>query len=1782
MPHLRSRNPFDQLNLQLESESERIFDDLERVALEGPDENRNPFDRMTLFPGKRDAEISPEVFNELFSATEGFTTVEERPGLGEIARGGFVEGLLDPLTIFGREGSEFDPEGFAENAAQILGELVGFGVALVPIGKGVSLVGGRLARAGLGKGLSLPMKQALTSGATFAVFEAGTAEGIKEIPEKVAIGFTIGAGGDAILRRVAKNWRKTGPEPTIEDVFRMGKAADLANEEVARRAKAAFGIEFDPRKLAVENVLPPEAFKSVSNMLKALDDVVEGTVSLDMVAAQLAIERLPGGVGILPSASKDAAEFLVKMQRFYPEGTQIIQRDLEGGFTELLVNTAEEVSEVVMETITRRLPKRLNAVQAVKLVREGRIRIGLGGKVVIDEGVVVNLDFTRKQLPGQLRMVTTEESLDGFYRYQPPPSASIIFLGKDAPAWQKLETIAHEYTHHLTRGVVGSKSVTRLDSSGEMIGEVFSPFFAKIPKSGTIAEFEAAQLGEKLPGRVRILTTTEEGVVKAAKEAQVAQIRVEMEEATKWLLKFQNKGSLTQAVEIFEKDIKYFGRDIELMARMVELMWVDPVLAARVAPRATRAMSKLIHRNSPVLEELVGDRQVHNLSKYLKQNFKLETETIGTRMEKIKRRLSEADIRNYQETGFFPRLGVTINGKEAFVEKVITVAEKPTRLLLRYASSGKPVKVGGSRIIDTSKIVVHRPVFPRIVAENQFTRRTLKEIIANPTERLNWVGFSILDPQTKTVHRAILRLGQNIERTSDIAKWKADHRIADKLKAARKNQSKITEDEVIARELVSIEKEAMLANDEGITRVFFTKRTGQVEHSSSLIPDEIIGPADYTLGELSFELSFDSSSKSVLRGFGLNERMLPVVQEDFLVVYREHLLNNVVDAETKQAFEAAVKGFEEAAGDVSAVAARSGLQAEKLSSGVIATTEAETGAVIGTGAEGLSKSISNLHEPLSKEILPGLGLPTEVVGASAGGTPSRGAQQAATGTLRFAKIDEFFESFRREGEVFFSRITAMENFTKSVEEGLLKQGETVRPWRDVFRPLQLAMTAVNNSFALTKHAALGDVTFNTFIRDMSTKARGMKKDAREKVTELVEYLSREEIAAPGGLLERGMTATELKLSKTIVDAGMVEQMPKLIALSNVINGFLKGTGRKELLERMITNTERAPKEAREVYNTLRKALQDVPDSGFQDLVSYLGLPQEEELFLKLIEIAGKEGTKDTFSIMAVTRHAMARPLGKGFKTGREQFIAENGLSSIQVSIANDIDKLMAVAFEGSGIDPKRMLGGYWPHMRVMGRRGLRPEHFDDIPEGIKWAAQRFRTGELSLYEVDPILGSLKHVRNMLKAKQLDPIMKDVKKALNEIKQVDERTGRYLDEYLNEITGVPHESFARLQQIFDRVAVAIGKPGRLDPDTARKVVNTLTGLVYGATIPFRAALIARNYFQMLQMIPPRIGWKYFQAGLRQAVNKEGPAFQEAVAAGAVPPNVLPVFGSTSIWETGDLLGQATSRFGEVYQTIFDRGFRWYKQADDVARAAAYHGQRARLRDAVSRMKKGEINFEKMMQEGKVTTYRESDQLFFRELMAENKYEEAIEHISVTLARETIFRYGQANHPAGWGSVYGRLFGQFGTWPVQYKDFLAQGLTRGTTKDRAEFLFNHAAVNLAVVGTGDAMGLDLFSWVAWPSLSYTGGPFASMTLDGIQVISGSPQERAMALKSLAYQVPTLSDPSSIFLPGSYAAADALEGFQKGDNLAEMLLWGTGFRLNEPGRTTGFDRATGGLFE
>jgi len=186
-----------------------------------------------------------------------------------------------------------------------------------------------------------------------------------------------------------------------------------------------------------------------------------------------------------------------------------------------------------------------------------------------------------------------------------------------------------------------------------------------------------------------------------------------------------------------------------------------------------------------------------------------------------------------------------------------------------------------------------------------------------------------------------------------------------------------------------------------------------------------------------------------------------------------------------------------------------------------------------------------------------------------------------------------------------------------------------------------------------------------------------------------------------------------------------------------------------------------------------------------------------------------------------------------------------------------------------------------------------------------------------------------------------------------------------------------------------------------------------------------------------------------------------------------------------------------------------------------------------------------------------TYDRPTQVEFDRLVTEGSFEEAANFLGMQTGREIAGVFGQGNHPFGWGTNVGRLGTQLGTWSSWAVQFVTRGLSQGTLPQRMAFAARFSMTQAALQATGAALGFNFASWFVIPGLFFAGGPLVQTSLLLFTAMS-TPfgLDKAIAKRRLKNLFPSLDDPRSMFLPGSYAAGDAIRAFNEAENPIEFF--------------------------
>lgn len=1710
---------------------------------------------------------------------------------------GFGEELIRPLTIFKSPGSDIDHEEEPFNISRLLGQFVGLGVGLIPFIKGPQAA---LRAFGIAK----PFANFIGGSIGFGLFEAGAGTP-EEAFERFAKGAAFGALFEGMFLKKAMR------------EFNAARSFSTTVEEFSRSVSAEAIQSVDPMLAAVSAALNPRRYKAnpeaffatlaeIKDVERALDEsfsklaqVVswEGRFTLGNIKSPSEFVRRINSAN--RNAKLDYSFYLdPDLQTF-----KAMVIDLKNPRSYLQRVYAKEIEQPFVRFGGSGLPVALDPDNMPALLRYLEAGLPEEAKTLVnntftvaDIGRLTNarstLGSARDALLPEIATSVAEDIAPRMLKMKP------IRVARNLSDIEKVITLTHEFSHNVfnRRGwtnILRRIGVTQFDVTSQIEREALldtvrgnAEILAKLELREKMTFFDYFEHLYDDAFRAEFGITD--------MNAALATWEAEMKAATERVLAINM--SAADAASVVAGKASYYHRPDELLARFTELVLLNPNEARAVAPNFYDVFARIVSEESPKLKLLLSRGEPVRLLEWLEAGLAQAPPRVGF-VQKIFTGTEDVYRVTEEMKAFFRKHGF-VQGEEVSHEGInyIVQGAKGDVVTLRHAVTGE--------LFVTDRKLVESTFISDVIQQRPDIRRRIMQAIRTPPK---WLGVLLEDTRftasdgSAGIRRAVIELegfellqaGEFETVQQAIKRW-ANRQVfglgprQQELKSVMANLEFGGPPSAEATEvLASLGLKGLLVRQEpGIYTVIAADRSA-IRLGEDVLIEGAVGEVGGRVGDMWINVDVSTAMRSLLADAGASEAQMPY----FMNRVRNDVINkallNMVDDDVRgmlQRGESAVRMVKNQValpegimrlnrGDLDLVQNADGTWSivNRLTgvTEVTAKTGEEASSIFWKVPQGPSPIINTIELFQTEKFAGDVFKASENAGGMMKVTSevmqsTRLADEVPLVTQEISWGQKIADAFVN----MFPSFTALENFAKQVERQL-----GIPAYRNLFLPAQRAFQRVLLEFERTPQVFLDGRTYTQQLKLIQKVQKQVGRKRSHTVRGLIEVLSREEIEA-GALssLAEPMSEGALRLAREFERLGVNRDLARLTAQRQLILNALKH--KENFLTRILpplANRRDIDPIMRESIQRLKLMADDIP-STFDDVAKAIGLGENEILAMEKIDgiLSGKIAEIGKTDLFQISRWGDAAPLAKGFKTARAQYIAEQGMSELEIKLAQEVQRMMYTGF-GDFVTGSRMIAGYWGHLRKWVDAGFRPRKRGDMLREIlpqdfmEWSEMRLRSGELDVYETDMVLLAYKIARALLMREHFDPQIKGFKQVLGTLRATDKRSHRIMNEYLDELIGVPHVSFRRLNDAVSRSMEIMGfsRPVR----TAERMINNMTALAYGASIPFRISLILRNYYQMVQMIPARIGPRWFEKGLERAMTKEG--FEEAVKAGAIPLGITPVFAST------EALGHEVLRGADLrLRRLFEKGFDWYRKADDLGRAVAYHGQRQRLAHYYDQYARRLINYDTFKAKAKVNMFDTQDVAIFDDLMRQAKTEEAFDHLGFILSRETHFRYGAANHPAGWGSVPGRLFGQFGTWPVQYKDFLVTAAVRGSVKDKVEFAATHLGVNMGLVAAGAGMGMNLWNWASMPSLNYTGGPIADLSIDLIRVWNGSPAERAMARRSIMMQWPTLEDPRSIFVPGSYFIGDINSVFKEGDFDVQGLLEAGGFRFFEPEEKSGFE--------
>ena len=553
-----------------------------------------------------------------------------------------------------------------------------------------------------------------------------------------------------------------------------------------------------------------------------------------------------------------------------------------------------------------------------------------------------------------------------------------------------------------------------------------------------------------------------------------------------------------------------------------------------------------------------------------------------------------------------------------------------------------------------------------------------------------------------------------------------------------------------------------------------------------------------------------------------------------------------------------------------------------------------------------------------------------------------------------------------------------------------------------------------------------------------------------------------------------------------------------------------------------------------------------------------------------------------------------------------------GLNGSEVKLSEDMRTFFAdilkplLKSENIDITPDKVIEHYFPHYRVRPFDGQvssipRPK---DIESGahtrvIKFLSEMDRMGTMSQWETNPFLVMSRYTGAAFAKMHIAKPAAELQALIRNLPSEGDwgLTKRLLSEYVvlalgggDDMTHTLLDNF--LVGLSEKLGMDLSHAGRA------RIVNNMLTANYGAFMGFRPALAIRNLTQVIFTTYPVLGSKYTSTGMTAALTDWSETVAEMLAKGVIKPGgvgapiedtlVRQRFNTVLREYAGDRIGtlekvtELVAEFGhfslsgeiQVGERTIPIGL--YSRSDVINRAIAWKGGRAMARDAISEWVQHQDDA-KLLKATRMSFFGETRTRDFLQLVKNNRREAAEDYVGRVVSDETQFIYNMGAGPAAFSSIWGRLFGQYATWPAWYLDILGNGLSRGDAADKLLFLRRSAVAHAAIVGAGMGVGINVWRWLPVTSFLWGGSPMWDFGVDVTNVLGGlnvrgEPTAAAQITlsqyglgggdKSAGERAYSLyKNTLGTFTPGMILVDDIYRGVQE-PNEKDALLRGIGF--------------------
>jgi|HubBroStandDraft_1064217.scaffolds.fasta_scaffold00148_51 broad specificity phosphatase PhoE len=412
-------------------------------------------------------------------------------------------------------------------------------------------------------------------------------------------------------------------------------------------------------------------------------------------------------------------------------------------------------------------------------------------------------------------------------------------------------------------------------------------------------------------------------------------------------------------------------------------------------------------------------------------------------------------------------------------------------------------------------------------------------------------------------------------------------------------------------------------------------------------------------------------------------------------------------------------------------------------------------------------------------------------------------------------------------------------------------------------------------------------------------------------------------------------------------------------------------------------------------------------------------------------------------------------------------------------------------------------------------KALQPGSIDELKAILADASPNVRElisrGTLSLSDTDLLRVTATYLRGHMWHTYMEDSVKDaedlVKARKDDVNILQPLLKRQLEYY----RGVPDFTQRVVKSAMETAVSAINqgleKVESLLPDGVKlprittppeDVLGKYITFSYAGMMGLKPATVVRAGLQLFTTAYPVLGEKYLWQGMDQAFKpgayKIGQKFGWTISQDQLGELIAGGgdFGEESGGDSG-LLGKAGEKLEGTARAML-QPIRW---SHNAARLVTGWGFKAKISDAL----------EAFAQDGDKQQFIKDSGLWFARdaqrtmLMREAASvvgggSEAMEQFALraarTLVEATHWDYSKGAQPGIYKYQIGRVFGQYGTWPLNYIEYARRFLTSGSGTEARNAFIRLALAHGAIGAAGTAVGIDAGKWLWTQPMAYGGGP------------------------------------------------------------------------------------------